>query len=187
MTQLSSLMRSIREDTRPDQVNGSRPLIRMEDVDGATATILHHTLDFVRAEARYTAEEARLPYSAPVDPGSISYDEARRIALHIYGRGSVGSLARYDAVRYFNGGYSTPVQDFQAFFNHQITEREAVDIDMYVTADFVRAYAHALQRQEDQRLAQAEMERRRATRPPTNPNDLPSGITFDASPRDRRY
>jgi hypothetical protein len=152
----------------------------MQDVSGATATILRHTLEFVRNEEQIMAQRIHRPYSEPIDLNSVSYNEARRIALHIYGQGSVGALARRDAIRHYNGGYTTPVEDFREFFNRQITEREAGLIDAYVTADFVRAYAHALQRQADQQLAQAEMERRRALRSPAgSTTDLPSGITFE--------
>ncbi len=183
LQELSQAIRGIEESAfRQDLARDNQTLLTLRDVDGATATILRQALRFVREERRATLREVHREYMEP-SGDAVSYVDAERIAMHIRSLGSLGALANSRAREYFNGGYATPIEDLRQLFNRQLTDQEIVNIDLYASADFVRAYAHALQTQEDQAMARAYAERQRSQRRPIDTRDLPSGITFDATPR----
>lgn len=175
--ELSRSIRGIDRAFRQDPLLDNQTLLTPRDVDGTTATILRQALRFVRDERRTALREARIDYTEPPSD-STTYADAERIAVHIHSLGSLGSLANSRAREYVNGGYATPVDDMRRLFNNQLTEQEIINVDLYATADFVRAYAHALQRQEDRAVARSYERPRNAMRGRYN-DDLPSGIAFE--------
>lgn len=176
--ELSRSIRGIDRAFRQDPLLDNQTLLTPRDVDGATAMILRQALRFVRDERRAMLREARINYTEPPSD-SLTHLDAERIAVHIHSLGSLGSLANSRAREYVNGGYATPVDDMRRLFNNQLTEQEIINVDLYATADFVRAYAHALQAQEDRAAARSYERPRNAAQGQFN-DDLPSGIAFES-------
>ena len=69
---------------------------------------------------------------------------------------------------------SNVVDELRSLLENRLSDQEITDADAFATADFVRAYAHALQAQEDQAFARSYETPRTTIRERSN-DDLPSG------------
>lgn len=183
--ELSQAVRGIgREPHRP---NGNNILERPLSLSGVNQLTASRMIDAqLRINARALADS---PDNAIIEPVSVGQQEiSPRIATHIARAIASGQLitsfSQDEVYTVYNGTIPREVH-FRSSLSSSpdISPEQMNAVSVSTTADFVRAYAHALQTQEDQAMARAYAERQRAQRQPIDTQDLPSGINFDAAPR----
>lgn len=153
----------------------SSTLFSLNEVQPVTARVLRRAVQNTAEVLQRISRQPDTSRFVTSDQNAVPRYIAHVILLHLHQGGSLGSLA---ANRALNPGYDTPIDDLRSVFNNQLSDHEIVQADAFATADFVRAYAHALQRQEDRAAARSYERPRNAMRGQYN-DDLPSGIAFE--------